>query len=92
MIFGDRAIDRRDRRRRSRGSRIDAAAKRLGGRWCLSLNIPTTTVAKTVATTSRIITLIMNNPPIFALPFAQTAWHELGKGSYCAADTAEVPL
>jgi hypothetical protein len=52
--------------------------------------MPATADAKTpVATTSRIIPLIMIELLIFALPFAsRAAWHELGKGGYCAADTA----
>ena len=51
--------------------------------------MPTTADAKTpVATISRIIPLIMNEPPTFALPFAfESVWHKLGKGGYCAADT-----
>jgi hypothetical protein len=43
-----------------------------------------------VATTTRIISLIMNALLIFALHFARTeqiVWHEWGKGGYCAADT-----
>jgi hypothetical protein len=45
-----------------------------------------------VATTSRIIPLIMNESPdlcaALRAPREQTVWNELGKGGYCAADTA----
>jgi hypothetical protein len=47
------------------------------------LSIPTTTVAKTVETTSNIIMLIMSVPPFFALLSCRewAAWHELGKAA-----------
>jgi hypothetical protein len=54
----------------------------------------TTTVAKTVATTSNIITLIMSQPPDFRAAFMSRAGSvaRAGQGGYCAADTAEAPL